>query len=144
MKGFALFIFLTITVVNVAFTYPADAKISQLHAYLFLMGVMAPMLVVVICLITFFSWYGEKKLAKPRHMLLTDEGVEFTSQHGRGATPWSDFKYYLKNGWALFVWNPRTAIWLMFPKREFASPSDLERFRTIVQTKLARSRWFYL
>ena len=30
---------------------------------------------------------------------------------------------------AIVVWHPQGSLWFMFPKREFASPSDLAQFR---------------
>jgi hypothetical protein len=144
MKGLTLFVFVLMTVISFSMKSPPDAKMSSFRAYLFMLGTTAPMLVIVIGIVSFLSWLAEKKLRTPEHLVLTNEGVEFAHQHGRGRTLWSDYKYYLENRWYFFIWNPQTAVWLMFPKRNFASASDIEQFKIIVQTKLTRSRWFYL
>jgi hypothetical protein len=61
-----------------------------------------------------------------------------------GRLPWNTYKYYCENRWSFFVWQPQGSRWLMFPKRAFATSTDLEEFRGFLQRNLKPSRWFYL
>ena len=144
MKG--LFIGMLGLVTGIIFfsTPPPDAVNSPLKVYLIMLSTMIPMLVVVVFVISFFSWRGEKKYLAPQQIVLTDEGIEFTGRDSSGSLSWNTYKYYLENRWGFFVWHPRGSLWFMFPKREFPAQSDLVQFRTILRTNLKPSRWFFL
>ena len=90
-------------------------------------------------------WTGDlgQKYLVAQQIVLTNEGIEFASRDATGHLAWNTYRYYLENRWSFFVWHPRGSLWFMFPKREFPSQSDLVQFRTILQTNLKPSRWFF-
>jgi hypothetical protein len=146
MKGIALAIFAFVIGSNLymAVYPPPDAVNSPLKVFLITLPILAVMMVVVISVVSFVFWRAERKFLSPQQIVLTSEGIEFVSRDSSGRLPWSTYKYYLENHWSFFVWHPSGSLWFMFPKREFASPSDLEQFRALLQTNLKASRWFYL
>jgi len=143
-KGLVIGILVFVTGINFFSTPPPDAVNSSLKVQLIVLAMIIPMLGVLIFVISFFSWRGEKEYLVPQQIVLTSEGIEFASRDSSGRVPWSTYKYYLENRWSFFVWHPRGSLWFMFPKREFTSQSDLTQFRTLLQTNLKRSRWFHL
>lgn len=122
---------------------PPDAVVPPGKVFLIMISILSPMLVVVFFIACFISWRGERKFLKPQQIVLTSEGIEFASHDSAGRLAWNTYKYYHENRWSFFVWNPRGSLWLMFPKRVFAS-SEIDRFRDWLRTNLKASRWFYL
>ena len=108
------------------------------------MAAFIPMIAVVLLVVALVSWRSERRLMKTEHVKLAGEGIHFSSSDGSGLLSWTAYKYYLKNRWAFFIWNPRESVWMMFPKREFASPLDIQQCRDLLRTNLKPSRWFYL
>jgi len=122
---------------------PPDAVEPPWKVVLFTAGILVPMMIVIFFLVFCFWWFIERKHHATHHLLLTQEGIEFTEQNASGRLPWSAYKYFCESRWTIFIWNPESSRWLMFPKRVFASPSDLNHCRTLVQTNLKPSRWFF-
>jgi len=123
---------------------PPDAVVPPGEVFLMMMATIVPMLAVVLLVVAFISWRSEKKHLKPEHAALTGEGIHFSGSDGSGLLAWTAYKYYLENRWAFFIWNPRGSAWLMLPKRQFASPLDIEQCRDLLRANLKPSRWFYL
>ena len=144
MKGLFIGILVLVTGTSLFSTPPPDAVNSPLKTYLIMLSIMTPMLVVMVFVVSFFSWRGEKKYLAPQQIVLTDEGIEFASRDSSGRIDWNTYRYYLENRWSFFVWHPRGSLWFMIPKREFPAQSDLAQVRTILQTNLKPSRWFFL
>jgi hypothetical protein len=145
-KGIALFILAVIMGTSCySFAHPPpDAVVSPGKVFPIMIATMIPMLTVVFFVVAFISWRSEKKYLTPKQVALTSDGIEFADQDSSGLLAWTTYKYYLENRWAFFVWNPRGSLWFMFPKREFASPSDLDQCRALLHSNLRRSRWFFL
>jgi membrane protein implicated in regulation of membrane protease activity len=137
MKGLFVGMLALVTGISLFSTPPPDAVNSPFKVYLIMLSVM-------VFVISFFSWRGEKKYQAPQQIVLTDEGIEFAGRDSSGSLSWNTYKYYLENRWGFFVWHPRGSLWFMLPKREFPSPSDLAQFRSILRTNLKPSRWFFL
>jgi hypothetical protein len=125
-------------------TPPADAVNSPLKTSLITIPIMIAIMVFVILLISFGAWHLEKNSIGPLQIILTAGGIEFAGRDGSGRLPWSAYKYYRESRRSFFVWDPRGSVWFMFPKRGFASSSDLSRLRAMLQKNLKHSRWFYL
>jgi hypothetical protein len=123
---------------------PPNAVVPPWKVFLIMISMLLPMLIAVFVVVTLVSWLGEKRHLKVQHLVLTSEGIQFTDQDSSGRLPWDTYKYYQENRWSLFIWHPRGSLWLMFPKRAFASPSELEQFRGMLQANLKPSRFFYL
>jgi len=143
-KGMAFGLIAFVMVTSLFAADPPDAVNSRTKTLMIMLAMMTPMLTVVFFVVAFISWRSEKKYLTPKQVALTSEGIEFADMDGRGLLAWASYKYYLENRWAFFVWNPRGSLWFMFPKRDYASPSDLEQARVLIQTNLRPSRWFFL
>ncbi|HEY5913651.1 MAG TPA: YcxB family protein [Verrucomicrobiae bacterium] len=144
MKGVCLGLLALVTGMIFLTPPPPDAVNSSLKTFLIMVPMLGGMLVLMMFIVPFISWHGEKKHLSAQHIVVTGEGMEFADRDSGGRVPWSTYKYYLENRWGFFVWNPRGSVWFMFPKRAFASASDLEQLREVLGVKLERSRWFYL
>jgi hypothetical protein len=123
---------------------PPDAVNSRSETLIIMLAMMTPMLAVVLFVVSFVAWRSGKNYVTAQEVALTDEGIEFAGDDGTGFLQWTAYKYYLENRWSFFVWNPRASVWFMFPKRQFASPLDLDQCRELLQKNLRRSRWFFL
>ena len=146
IRGIALgiLVFVIGTFLYSAANPPPDAVNSPLKVFLIMLAMITPMLAAGFPVVAFISWRSEKKYLEPKQVALTGEGIEFADRDGTGLLPWTTYTYYLENRWSFFVWNPRGPLWFMFPKREFASPSDIEQCRDLLRTHLRVSRWFFL
>lgn len=146
LKGMMLFLFALITVLCLFQTTrpPSDAVNPPFTVFWMTTSILAVMVLMVLLLISFVTWRVERNSLGPQHLLLTTEGIQFTSRDARGRLGWNTYEYYHEGRWGFFVWHPRSSRWFMFPKRAFGSPSDLEQFRTLLQANLKPSRFFYL
>lgn len=144
-RGIAVAILLFILVIFIVQEiHPSPhAVVPGWKVFLIMMGILIPMMTAMFFFVAFYSWLTERKFLVQQHVALSGDGLEFASSDAVGLTPWSTYKYYLENRWAFFIWQPRGAQWFMFPKRDFASPSDLEQCRELFQKNLKASRWFY-
>jgi Na+/melibiose symporter-like transporter len=143
-KGIALAILLFATGIFLFTPAPPDAVVPPGKVFLIMMATMIPMLTVVFLIVAFVSWRSEKKFLKSQHVALSSDGIQFADGDASGLLAWTAYKYYLENRWAFFIWNPRGSLWMMFPKRQFASPMDIEQCRDLLRTNLKASRWFYM
>jgi len=121
---------------------PEHAVNSRGKTMVLMLIMLVPILTSVFFVVTLVSWLSEKKFMGPRHMALSNDGIQFAGHDGSGLRTWSTYRYYLENRWAFFVWNPRGSLWFMLPKRQFASPMDIEQCRELLRTNLTASRWF--
>lgn len=146
MRGmFLLFLGLIIGVSAYAFMHPTPNAVNPPSKVLLIeVAILTPMMTAMFFAVTFFGWRSEKKYLEPQRLVLTRDGMQFASRDTRGHLPWDAYQYYLENRWSFFIWNPEGSLWMMFPKREFKSPLELEQFREYLQTKLKASRWFYM
>lgn len=146
LKGILLGMFALLIVICLiqSINPPADAVNSPLKVLLIVVAIFPPLSVLMFFAISLMWWISEKKYAESHQVVLTGEGIEFSGHDDSGRLPWNTYRYYCENRWSFFVWHPRGSLWLMFPKRAFASPLDLEQCRSLLQTNLKASRWFYL
>ena len=143
-RGIFICVFMFITGTIFFSTPPPDAVNSPLKTFFIMVPMFAVIMVLVTFVISLASWRGERKTLLLQQIFLTNDGIEFAGRASRGRLPWSTYKYFRETRWSFFVWHPQGSLWLMFPKREFASVSDQVRFRAILQARLKPSRWFYL
>lgn len=123
---------------------PPDAVVPPGKVALMMVAAFVPIMIVVFSLVIVLWWFQQRKHYLTHHVLLTQEGIEFTEQNASGRLPWNTYKYYRETRWTFFIWNPQGSLWFMFPKRAFTSPSDLDQCRTLLQTNLKPSRWFFM
>jgi hypothetical protein len=142
-KGIGLAIFVFIILTCLFAPEPPNAVNSRGKTLLIMLGMMTPMLAIVLFVISFIVWRSAKQYQSPEDMTLTSDGIEFASRDGGGFLTWTTYKYYLENRWSFFLWNSRPAVWLMVPKRDFSSLSDLRQCREFLQRNLQPSRWFF-
>jgi hypothetical protein len=143
-KGLGLAILLFIVLACLFAPEPPNAVNSRGKTLMIMLGMMTPMLAVVLFVISFIAWRSAKHYLGPQHMAMTGDGIEFASRDGGGFLAWTTYKYYLENRWSFFLWNSHPAVWLMVPKRDFSSLSDLRQCRELLQSNLRPSNWFFL
>jgi hypothetical protein len=143
-KGMILFVFALMAVILLIQPTPPDAVNSRSKTILIMLPILVGIMLVVIPAVAFLSWRSEKKHLAPTQIVLSGDGIAYTSQDGTGQVAWSALKYYLEGHWSFYVWNPRGLVWFMFPKRAFAAPSDLAQCRALLQANLMPSRWFFM
>jgi YcxB-like protein len=141
-RGPALAIFILFTGIGLFTPAPPHAVNSRGKTMLIGFGVLIPMFTVLFFVVSFFAWRLEKKYLAPKQLALSEEGIHFAETEGSGLLAWPAYKYYLENRWAFFIWNPQGALWMMFPKRAFASPMEIEQTRDLLQKNLKLSAWF--
>jgi YcxB-like protein len=122
---------------------PEHAVFSRGQMMLITVATLVPILTVAFFGATFIAWRSEKKFMGPQHLVIGSHGVQFADRSGSGLLAWSTYKYYMENRWAFFIWNPQGSLWIMLPKRDFASAMDVEQVRNLLRTNLKASRWFY-
>lgn len=144
MRGIFFFLLAMVTAISCFTTPPPDAVVSPQKVYLLMVAAMFVLMLVMVIFFSLYFWVMERKHREAQHLVVNDAGIEFVARDSNGRLPWSTYKYYLENRWSFFLWQPQGSIWLMLPKRDFASPSDLAQFRELLHAKLKRSRWFYL
>jgi hypothetical protein len=125
-------------------TPPPDAVNSNAKTFGMMTAAFSVIWPLVTFVTSFISWRAEKTHLAPQQIMLSSAGIEFADRDGGGRLPWDTYKYYREGRWTFFLWQPRGSVWLMFPKRAFASPSDLEQCRSLLQANLKYSRWFHL
>jgi hypothetical protein len=101
------------------------------------------MMAVMTLVISVYTWRLHAKYLLPQELVLSDNSLEFSGADGQGVLPWSTYTRYKETCWSFILWNPRTSLWTMLPKRAFASRNDLERCRSLLARHLLRSRWFF-
>ncbi len=79
---------------------PPNAVNSRGKTLIIMLAMMIPMLLVVFFVVSFISWRSEKKYLTPHQIVLTSEGIEFTSRDSSSRLPWSTYKYFLQNRWS--------------------------------------------
>jgi len=144
MRGICLGLLVLSAGITFLMPSPPDPVNSPLKTFLIMAPTMLGMTVAVTAFISISYWLAERKHLIAQQLVVNDAGIEFVAQDSTGRLPWSTYKYYLENRWSFFMWQPQGSLWLMLPKRDFASASDLTQFRALLETKLKRSRWFYL
>lgn len=122
---------------------PVNPEIPRGRMLLIMLVSAVPIFAVAFFLALLVTWRSEKKSLQPKHLVVGSEGIQFAGRDGSGLLAWTTYKYYLENRWAFFVWNPQGSLWLMLPKRLFASPMEVEECRDLLHTNLTASRWFY-
>jgi hypothetical protein len=143
MKGLAIGILALAAGTSLFAPDTPGAVHSRGETLLFMLVTMIPMLIVMFAVAAFFLSFSNRKNRKPQQLELTGEGVGFANRDASGFLAWTTYKYYLENRWAFFVWNSRGSLWLMLPKRQFGSLSDIEECRDLLRIKLKSSRWFF-
>lgn len=122
---------------------PPHPVVPPGQVFLIMLAMLIPMMAAMFFVVSLVSWRSEKKFVKPQQVALSSEGIQYASSDASGLLVWATYKYYLENRWAFFVWHPRGALWMMFPKRAFASRMDIEQCRDLLRTNLKSSRWFF-
>ena len=144
MKGMFFGMLALAAAVSFLPTPPPNAVNSPSKVFLIMVASLMPIMGLVVVFISSLSWLRERRHLVVQQIVVDEESLEFMTQESSGRLPWSTYKYYLENPWSFFIWNPKGSVWFMFPKRAFGSASDLAQFRSMLETKLQKSRWFYL
>jgi hypothetical protein len=122
--------------------HPAPGRVHSNTTGFFL--VMVPcflaMMVVVIPIVAFSTWRSHKKSLGPQEVALSEDTMFFTGSDGHSALPWTSYACYKETRWSFILW--RGVLWIMFPKRSFRSPADVDRCRALLSKHLRRTRWF--
>jgi hypothetical protein len=105
---------------------------------------VCPFYLVLVTMVVLMSsirgWLAHRKYTGLQQVALSDVSVEFAGADGTGAVPWTSFKHYKETLWSFILW--RGPIWMLLPKRAFASEDDLCRCRELLDRHLQRSGWF--
>ncbi|HXI68906.1 MAG TPA: YcxB family protein [Verrucomicrobiae bacterium] len=142
-RGMALVFLALILGVCLFASDPPDAVNSRGKTLVIMLAMVIPMMAAMFFVVAFVSWRSEKKFVEPQQVALSGDGIQYAGSDVSGLLVWSTYKYYLENRWAFFVWNPQGSLWMMFPKRAFASRMEMEQCRDLLRTKLKASRWFF-
>lgn len=122
---------------------PPDAIYSGAQVFfLFEVPFLLVLIALLIPMFSFLTWRSHAKLLIPQQVAFGEESIEFASGDGSGKVPWTTYANYKETRWSFIIWKSRVA-WLLVPKRYFASPDDIERFRALVGRRLQQSRWFF-
>jgi hypothetical protein len=78
-----------------------------------------------------------KALQREQFLTTTDSGLTTATEHGSATVPWSDLLRW-KEGNTLFMLYVADCTYYLVPKRFFASEADIQGFRKILQSKVAR------
>ncbi len=144
LKGIFLLVLALATVPILLSKPPSDAVNPPWKIFAIMVAILLGVMALVLVFISFYFWFLERKHLPPQQVVFNEAGIDFASHDSHGRLPWSTYTYYLENRWSFFVWRPQGSLWLLLPKRDFACPSDLAQFRALLESKLKRSRWFYL
>ena len=141
-KAIYLIFFLLITGMTFFTEPPPNAVHTAWETWL----IMLPFFMVIITgatiVIAYYTWLTEKRHLKPQTLIFSEAGIEFTGSESSGSHPWSAYKYFRESRWSFFVWTSES-VWFLFPKRDFASPEELNQFRVWLRGNLTASRWFF-
>ena len=109
--------------------------------FLFMLPILLGIMPVAILVISFVNWRSYAKYHGPQEVAFSEESIAFTGADGYGTTDWASYKFYKETPWSFVLWQGLQS--MMFPKRAFATPGDLRRFRDLLARHLRRSRWFF-
>ncbi len=98
-------------------------------------------MVMIIVMFSVYGWRINAKHFDPEQIALSDSTVEFAGRAGSGNLPWSHFAHYKETFGSFIIW--RGSLWMIFPKRAFASQDDVSRCREFLDRNLRRSAWFF-
>jgi hypothetical protein len=123
---------------------PPNAVDSAVQVFfMFEVPFLLVMMAVMTLVISVYTWRLHAKYLLPQELVLSGLSLEFSGEDGQGMLPWSTYTRYKETRWSFILWNPRTSLWTMLPKRAFASRDDLERCRSLLARHLLKSRWFF-
>jgi len=138
-----LLMVLGITIYSAAHPPPKAVYSATQVFFMFEVPFLLIMMVVMTLVIATHTWRLHVKYLVPQVVLLSDISIEFSGEDGQGVLPWSSYTRYKETRWSFILWNPRTSLWTMLPKRSFISTGDLEQCRALLARQLVRSRWFF-
>jgi len=145
MRGMVLGVIVLIAgiCISQAFIPSPDAVNSPAKVFLIMSSMIVPMLAVLILIVSTFHWLAERKYRNAKQILVDETGMALRDADTNASLPWNTYNNYLENRRAFFVWNRRTATWLMIPNHGCQKSEDLARFRALLESHLVKSRWFY-
>jgi hypothetical protein len=101
------------------------------------------MATMVVMLTSIYHWRAHTQYLVPQELVLSNEGIAFSSQDESGTLAWTIYPRFKETRWSFILWQPRSSVWLLLPKRSFASIDDVRRCEALLTTHLHRSPWFF-
>src|SRR5262249_15420930 len=98
---------------------------------------------MIILLSAIKSWFAHRHYLISQEWSFSDDAITFSGRDGNGILPWTTYTRYKETRWSFILWNPVGWAWMMFPKRAFASPTDVQLCHSLLARHLRRSRWFF-
>lgn len=112
-----------------------------------LMYFMPPVLIIQTLFLLFVhcvhSWFNERPHRCDMRVAVSDRGVEHATDSDRSMTAWSVPTRFKESPRSFYVWWPGTRVWLMLPKRAFASAAEIQQCRALLATHAEESTWFW-
>ena len=88
-------------------------------------------------------WLMHRSCLVEQTVTITDKGIMNDSAIGSTAQSWEQHAQFKETRWSFIVWWPGTQMWLMLPKRAFASDNEVQHCRKILTQNAQYSRWFF-
>ena len=101
------------------------------------------MTTMIVMLTSIYHWRAHTQYLVPQELVLSNEGIAFASRDESGILAWTIYPLFKETRWSFILWEPRSSMWLLIPKRSFASSDDLRRCEALLTTHLRRSPWFF-
>jgi hypothetical protein len=115
-------------------------SITQVY-FMFMLPTTLLMALMIIALASIHPWFLHKKLLTHQEVSLSADDITFASADGTSRVPWTTYARYKETRRSLLLWKGR--LWMLLPKRAFASADELDRCRALLARHLIRSRWFF-
>jgi len=103
---------------------------------------MAVLAVMCLLITSIKTWRAHTKYLAPQGLSLGEESIHFAGPDGTGVLPWTTYACFKETRWGFIVWKGWRSVWLLLPKRSFASAGDVQRCRELLSRHLRPSRWF--
>jgi hypothetical protein len=115
-------------------------SLTQVY-FMFMLPTTLLMALMIIAIASIHPWFSHRKLLTDQEVLLSADAITFASADGASSVPWSTYARYKETRRSLLIWKGR--LWMLLPKRAFASADQLDRCRALLVRHLGRSRWFF-
>jgi hypothetical protein len=103
---------------------------------------MLLMIVMIVFLNSFYHWRAHTHYLVTQETILSEKGVVVTSSQGRSEVAWTAFAGFKETRWSFILWGDG-ALWMLLPKRAFASTAEKQRCSALLAARLSRSRRFF-
>jgi hypothetical protein len=109
--------------------------------FMFMLPTTLLMAVMIIAIASVYPWFLHRRLLTPQEVSLTADAITCASADGDASVPWTAYARYKETRRSFILWKGQ--VWMLVPKRAFASAEELDRCRALFATHLERSRWFF-